>query len=89
MISAVRDYSLALACLRHGLPAVEGRGMDRLPQELRAQFEGALVRALEAEELRRAFAAAIAGLLRETRHADPDLAARLEVPLKELTRPTS
>jgi hypothetical protein len=26
MISGVRDHVLALACLRHGLPAVQGRG---------------------------------------------------------------
>jgi predicted nucleotidyltransferase len=88
-ISAVRDHALALACLRHGLLAVQGRGMDRLPREVSAPFEGALVRTLEAEELRRAFAVAIQGLLRETRHANPDLAARLEAPLNELTRPTS
>ena len=31
MISGVRDHVLALACLRHGVPAVQGRGMDRLP----------------------------------------------------------
>ena len=32
MISGVRDHALALACVRHGLPAVHGRGMDLLPQ---------------------------------------------------------
>lgn len=89
MISGVRDNALALACLRHGLPAVQGRGMDRLPRELRAPFEGALVRTLEARELRRAFAVAIEELLQETRHADPDLAARLAAPLNELAIPTS
>jgi predicted nucleotidyltransferase len=89
MISAVRDHALALASLRYGLPAVEGRGMDRLPREVSAAFEGALVRTLEADELRRSLAMAIEGLLRETRHADLDLAARLEAPLKELARPTS
>jgi hypothetical protein len=89
MISAVRDHALALACLRHGLPAVQGRGMDRLPREVRAPFEGALVRTLEAGELRRAFAVAVEGLLRETRHADQDLGGRLAAPLTELTRPAS
>jgi hypothetical protein len=89
MISAVRDHALALACLRHGLPAVQGRGLDRLSREVSAPFEGALVRTLETGELRRAFAVAIEGLLRETRHSDPDLGARLAAPLKELTIPTS
>jgi hypothetical protein len=89
MISAVRDYALALACLRHGLPAVQGLGFDRLPRNLTAPFEGALVRKLEVTELRRAFAVAIDGLLREARHADPDLGTRLAAPLTKLTITTS
>jgi hypothetical protein len=89
MISGVRDHALALACLRHGLPAVQGRGIDRLPREVSAAFEGALVRTLEPDELKRAFAVAIESLLSETRHADPDLATRLKAPLNELTGPSS
>src|SRR5207249_7964529 len=37
MVSAMRDQSFALACLRHDLPAREGRGLDRLPEDLRAR----------------------------------------------------
>jgi hypothetical protein len=44
MISGVRGHVLALACLRHGLPAVQGRGMDRLPPGAIAAIAGALVR---------------------------------------------
>ena len=40
MISGLRDNALALACLRHGLSAVHGRGMDDLPKEVAARFEG-------------------------------------------------
>jgi predicted nucleotidyltransferase len=89
MISGVRDHALALACLRHDLPAVQGRGLDRLPQEVSSPFESALVRSLDTEELRRAFTVAIEGLLRETRHSDPDLAERLEGPLTQLTSRSS
>jgi len=89
MISGVRDHALALACLRHNLPAVQGRGMDRLPREVKVRFEGALVRTLEPNELRRAFAAAIDGLLNEVQHADHDLATRLEAPLTLLTQPSA
>jgi predicted nucleotidyltransferase len=89
MISGVRDHALALACLRHNLPAVQGRGMDRLPQEVKVRFEGAFVRTLEPEELRRAFVAAIDGLLSEIRRDDHDLATRLEAPLRQLTAAAS
>jgi hypothetical protein len=89
MISGVRDHALALACLRHNLPAVQGRGMDRLPREVKGRFEGALVRTLEPNELRRAFITTIDGLLSEIRHHDNDLATRLEAPLRQLTVATS
>ena len=51
MVSGVRDHALALACVRHGLSAVHGRGMDELPAEVAAGFEGALVGRLEARAL--------------------------------------
>ncbi len=81
MISGVRDHALALASLRHSLPADQGRGMDRLPRDVRAPLEGALVRALNTSELRRAFRAAIAGLVLEIEHADQELAGQLSAPL--------
>lgn len=84
MISAVRDHVLAIAALRLGLPAVQGRGMDQLPPGITRPLEGALVRTPDAAELRRAFAVAVVGLVGEVREADPSLAARLEGPLTEL-----
>jgi hypothetical protein len=86
MISAVRDQALALAALRHGLPAAQGRGIDQLPQNVKAEFEGALVRSLEIDALRRSFAAASSCLLNEVSRVDSQLAARLEGPLTELSR---
>ncbi len=77
MISGVRDHALALACIRHGFPAVHGRGIDRLPSAVTAQFEGSLVRQLDPAELSRAFGAALDGLLSEIRAADEELAGRL------------
>jgi len=84
MISATRDEVLALACRRHGLPAVEGRGMDSLPPEASVAVAPTLVRSLDIPELKRAFAATIAALLAETERIDPGLAARLTGPLREL-----
>jgi len=88
MISGVRDHGLALACVRHGLPAAHGRGMDLLPYEAAAPFEGALVRQLDVDELRRAFGVAIRGLLGEIRNIDGELAARLQGALLDLTDQT-
>jgi hypothetical protein len=85
MVSGVRDQTLALAALRHGLPANQGRGMDRLPLDITAPMEQALVRAINTDELRRAFRAAMAGLLLEIEHADHELASRISVPLLGLT----
>src|SRR5277367_726875 len=85
MISGIRDSALALSCIRHGLPAIHGRGMDLLPAGVAAQFEGALVRQLDAAELSRAFAVAIQGLLREIRSSDDELAERLRGALMHLS----
>src|SRR5438067_914492 len=85
MLSAMRDQVLALACLRHGLPAVEGRGIDRLPPEATAAVAGGLVRSLDAAELRRAFGVVTAALIAEAERADAGLADRLSGPLRELT----
>src|SRR5829696_2609673 len=86
MISGVRDHVLALACLRHGVPALQGRGMDSLPRELTETFTAALVRSLELAELRRAFTCASELLLAEVATVDAELARRLTVPLLGLAR---
>jgi hypothetical protein len=85
MISAVRDHGLALAALRHGLSAAQGRGFDGLPDGEKSAFEGTFVRSLEVGELRRAFRVATGCLLDEVRHVDAALAARLEGPLTDLS----
>ncbi len=85
MISGIRDNALALACIRHGLPAVQGGGMDRLPSGVAAQFEGSLVRQLDSAELSRAFRVVILGLLSEIRSVDEELAERLQGALTLLT----
>ncbi len=85
MVSSLRDTVLALACLRHNVPAAEGRGTDLLPSSVVAPLEGALVRTLSSDELVRAFGVAIHGLLSEIRLADGHLAQRLECLLNSLT----
>jgi hypothetical protein len=52
--------------------------VDLLPTHVLAQFEGSLVRQLEATELSRCFKAAMDGLLSEIRSANEELAGRLQ-----------
>jgi hypothetical protein len=84
-VSAVRDHALALACVRHGEPHTYGRGFDRLPQQLLAPYEEALVRSADAAELRRALAVATERFLGEVAEAEPEVAERLRPPLLEAT----
>jgi hypothetical protein len=84
MISGVRDHVLALACLRHGVPAVQGRGMDLLPVDVTTPIAAALVRSFDVDELRRAFASACELLVGEIEAFDAKLAARLAAPIREL-----
>lgn len=84
MISGMRDQVLALACLRHAVPATQGRGIDELPAAVTAPIVAGLVRSLDPAELLRAFAATAAALAGEAARHDPGLAARLAGPLREL-----
>ena len=82
-LSGTRDYALSLACRRRGLPAVEGRGFDALPPEVRDSFRGTLVTALTRDELLRALGEAIDGLLREAEEVH-EVAAKVEGQLRHL-----
>jgi hypothetical protein len=86
MVNGVRDHVVSLACLRFGLPAHQGRGVDDLPVELRETLGETIVRGLDRSELSRAFAHAITALLEEAEWIDSDLASRLGNPARELVR---
>jgi hypothetical protein len=64
-VGAVRDHALSLACLRHGVPAVQARGYDDLPADILARFDDAHVDAVVPEALRSALAASVLALTRE------------------------
>jgi hypothetical protein len=80
----MRDQVMALASLRHGLPAREARGVDDLPTDIRLRLEEALARRLEAGEIGRAFRAATAAFLDEVRRADAALGSRLDAAVREI-----
>ena len=84
MLSAARDQVLALACVRHGLPAADARGADDLPAEVLSSLEAALVGSFDAGELERAFRAVTNALIDEIRYVDGELADRLATPLASI-----
>lgn len=69
-VSAVRDHTLSLACLRMGITAVQARGYDDLPGTLLSRLEPTLVGTLEPGRLRQALAAAVDMLLSEGMEAE-------------------
>jgi hypothetical protein len=85
MVSGMRDQVLALACVRHGLPPREGRGIDALPLDVTVPLQDTLVRSLDALELQRAFRAVTDALVREIHTVDRELAVRLGRALYDLT----
>jgi hypothetical protein len=87
-IHALRDQALTLACLRHGLPASYGRGLDDLPADVLDRFEDTLVGSVDRAELLRALDRAVDGLLAESEQAR-ELASKVEGQLRELTAPDS
>ena len=87
MLDGLREQVVALACVRFGLPAHQGRGVDDLPSVETDLLADALVVSLEPTDLHRAFASAARLLLNEARHVDPGLASRLASPIEELVHP--
>jgi hypothetical protein len=83
-ISAARDHTITLACLRLGLPAAHAKGAHLLPDEVTLPLEQTLVADLSEPELRRALTATIAAATAELRRSDPGLADGLKPMLAEL-----
>jgi hypothetical protein len=81
MLSAMRDNALVLACIRHGVTTAHGKGFDKLPREVTEPYKAALVRQLEAGELRRAFSVVMNLYVSEVSFLDSELAKRLLVTL--------
>lgn len=68
-IGAVRDHALSLACLTRGLTAVQARGYDDLPADVRAGFDSTHIASLHPAQLESALSAAVRALLHHGREA--------------------
>lgn len=84
MLSGLRDQVLDLACLRHGVPSRQGRGLDDLPSELTRSLEPTLVQEITGSEMKRAFSLTAELLKREIEHTDPTRASVLDPILTQL-----
>ena len=83
-VGAVRDHALSLACLRQGLPAVQGRGYDDLSANTLARFADSHVGAVEPDALRAALAASVHELMLEGAEAQLPHADSVSERLAEL-----
>ncbi len=82
-ISAVRDYTITLACLRLGEESAYAKGVHLLPVAVTVPLAEALVRSLDRVELHRALAVATACFIREVEALDAELGGRLKPVLEE------
>ena len=84
MLNGMREKTLELACVRYGVPARQGRGLDDLPEHIKTSATATLPTSLHIAELKRAFHTTMNVLISEIRQTDVDLANRLEAPLNEI-----
>lgn len=64
-ITSMRQHALGYACRRRGLPESYGRGVDRLPSDVRRRFASGLVVAYERDALKDALRRCVAALCAE------------------------
>ena len=89
MVGAVRDHALALACVRLGLPAAHGRGMDSLPESVTRPLLASLAGSLDEASFWRAFDAVLHVLKSEVNQADPAFGLRIADELGGLSQKPS
>jgi hypothetical protein len=83
-VGAVRDHAVSLACVRHGVTAVQARWYDDLPAESRIRFEGTHVGGVEPATLRAALGASVRALVQEGADANLPSATIVAERLAEL-----
>lgn len=88
MIAGVRDRVLQIACRRHHAREDDARGVDDLPAALLVDYAAMIPSSLRDGALRLALEGVTAGLIREARETDPDLAGRIADTLKAIVSAT-
>jgi hypothetical protein len=84
MLNGMRNHVFELTCLRCGVIAKQGRGLDDLPAVEQDIAAKCIPSALAPSELRRAFQNTMEALVREIRHVDGELGNKLTAVLQEI-----
>jgi len=84
MLGGMRNHVLELACVRCGVVAHQGRGLDDLPLPEREMAAACLPKSLDPSELQSAFRATMQALLKEVGQVDQELETRLAGPLNDM-----
>lgn len=84
MLSGMRNHVFELACLRCGVVAHQGRGLDDLPCAEQDAVATCLPSSLEPSALRRAFQYTMEALVREIRQVDAEMERRVGGVLREI-----
>ena len=84
MLSGMRNHVFELICLRCGVTAHQGRGLDDLPASEKETATACIPQSQRPAELERAFQATMQALLNEIRIVDPKLGAELCGPLSAM-----
>jgi hypothetical protein len=84
MLSGMRNHVFELICLRCGVIAQQGRGLDDLPASERERATRCIPRSVEASDLKRAFQSTMELLVREIQHVDRELAGNLATVLRDV-----
>ena len=85
MLSGMRNHVFELMCLRCGVIAQQGRGLDDLPGAERGIAAACIPRSLEPVELKKAFQITMQVLIVEIGHVNADLGTRVSGPLTVMT----
>jgi hypothetical protein len=86
MLSGMRNHVFELTCLRCGVIAKQGRGLDDLPAAERDTAAKCIPRSIDPAELKRAFQNTMDALVLEIRHVDRELESKLAEVLKDMVR---
>lgn len=88
MLDELRDQVVALTCRRHGLRQYQGRGADRLPEDVKAALAAARASSPALDDLSASHAGLVTLLAAEVEHCrrEDEALGRLREPLGVLAR---